>query len=121
MPSTGVPATQAPIHSGFGPTTTVGEVLEGNDLTGKVAIVTGGYAGIGLETTRALAKAGATVIVPARTQTKHVGLSAISHGRNRADWTYLIPVPSMASRVSFLPAVARYTSSSTTLASWLRR
>ena len=33
----------------------------------KTAIVTGGYSGIGLETTRALAEAGATVIVPART------------------------------------------------------
>ena len=70
MPTTGVASTQAPIHSGFGPTTTAREVLEGIDLTGKVAIVTGGYAGIGLETTRALAEAGATVIVPARTADK---------------------------------------------------
>lgn len=36
------------------------------DLKGKIAIVTGGYSGIGLETTRALAEAGASVIVPAR-------------------------------------------------------
>src|SRR5258705_9139285 len=61
---------QAPIHSGFGPTTTARETLRGMDLRGKVAIVTGGYAGIGLETTRALAGAGATVIVPARSQDK---------------------------------------------------
>lgn len=61
---------QAPIPSGFGPTTTVQEVIAGIDLTGKVAIVTGGYAGIGLETTRVLAAAGATVIVPARTPDK---------------------------------------------------
>lgn len=33
-------------------------------------MVTGGYAGIGLETTRTLAEAGATVIVPARTPDK---------------------------------------------------
>ena len=33
-------------------------------------MVTGGYAGVGLETTRALAAAGATVIVPARTPDK---------------------------------------------------
>jgi NAD(P)-dependent dehydrogenase (short-subunit alcohol dehydrogenase family) len=36
------------------------------DLGGSLAIVTGGYSGIGLETTRALAGAGATVVVPAR-------------------------------------------------------
>ena len=61
---------QAPIHSGFGPTTTARETLHGIDLRDKVAIVTGGYSGIGLETTRALAEAGATVIVPARTPDK---------------------------------------------------
>jgi NAD(P)-dependent dehydrogenase (short-subunit alcohol dehydrogenase family) len=70
MPTTGARTAQAPIHSGFGPTTTAREVLAGIDLTGKVAIVTGGYAGIGLETTRALSEAGATVIVPARTPDK---------------------------------------------------
>jgi NAD(P)-dependent dehydrogenase (short-subunit alcohol dehydrogenase family) len=70
MPATGVPTTQAPIGSGFGPTTTARQVLEGIDLTDRVAIVTGGYTGIGLETTRALAEAGATVIVPARTPEK---------------------------------------------------
>jgi NAD(P)-dependent dehydrogenase (short-subunit alcohol dehydrogenase family) len=42
----------------------------GLDLSGKIAIVTGGYSGVGLETTRALAEAGATVIVPARTPEK---------------------------------------------------
>jgi NAD(P)-dependent dehydrogenase (short-subunit alcohol dehydrogenase family) len=65
-----MPTTQAPIHSGFGPTTTARQVLQGIDLTGKVAIVTGGYSGIGLETTRALAEAGAAVIVPARNADK---------------------------------------------------
>jgi NAD(P)-dependent dehydrogenase (short-subunit alcohol dehydrogenase family) len=34
------------------------------------AVVTGGYAGVGLETTRALSAAGASVIVPARTPDK---------------------------------------------------
>ena len=61
---------QAPLHSGFGPNTTAREVLRGHDLMGKTAIVTGGYSGIGLETTRALAEAGVTVIVPARTPAK---------------------------------------------------
>src|SRR5437588_13001095 len=58
---------QAPIHSGFGELTTAREVVGKLDLSGAVAIVTGGHAGIGLETTRALAGAGTTVIVGART------------------------------------------------------
>ncbi|MBZ5667426.1 MAG: SDR family NAD(P)-dependent oxidoreductase [Acidobacteriia bacterium] len=65
-----MPSKQAPIYSGFKPTTTAREALRGIDLSGKAAIVTGGYSGIGLETTRALAEAGATVIVPARTPEK---------------------------------------------------
>jgi NAD(P)-dependent dehydrogenase (short-subunit alcohol dehydrogenase family) len=65
-----MPSKQAPIDSGFGPANTTRQVLKGTDLTGKVAIVTGGYSGIGLETTRALAEAGATVVAPARTPDK---------------------------------------------------
>ncbi|KQX46839.1 oxidoreductase [Paenibacillus sp. Root444D2] len=61
---------QAPIHSGFGPRTTAKEALGGEDLRGKVAIVTGGYSGLGLETSRVLAESGATVIIPARTPEK---------------------------------------------------
>ncbi|MEU7790585.1 SDR family NAD(P)-dependent oxidoreductase [Amycolatopsis sp. NPDC049159] len=57
---------QHKIGSGFGATSTAAEVLDGIDLTGKLALVTGGYSGIGLETTRALANAGAHVVVPAR-------------------------------------------------------
>lgn len=57
---------QHKIGSGFGATSTADDVLHGIDLTGKLAIVTGGYSGLGLETTRALIKAGAHVVVPAR-------------------------------------------------------
>ncbi|NBD23103.1 oxidoreductase [Paenibacillus glycinis] len=57
---------QAPIGSGFGASTTAVEVMKGIDLTGKIAIVTGGYSGIGLETVRAFCSAGAKVMVPAR-------------------------------------------------------
>ena len=61
---------QQPIGSGFNAQATTEEVIKGIDLTGKTAIVTGGYAGIGLETTRVLAAAGAAVIVPARDTAK---------------------------------------------------
>ena len=59
-------ALQQPLTSGFGATTTASEVINGIDLSGKTAIVTGGNTGLGLETTRVLAAAGAKVIVPAR-------------------------------------------------------
>lgn len=57
---------QHPIPSGFGAQTTAREVIGERRLDGKTAIVTGGYAGLGAETTRVLAAAGARVIVPAR-------------------------------------------------------
>jgi len=65
-----VPTEQKPINSGYGMRTEAHEALGGRRLDGKVAIVTGGYSGLGLETTRALAEAGAIVIVPARTPDK---------------------------------------------------
>jgi NAD(P)-dependent dehydrogenase (short-subunit alcohol dehydrogenase family) len=61
---------QKPIQSGFNAKTAAAEILRGTDLSGKIAVVTGGYSGIGTETTRALAAAGATVIVPARSAEK---------------------------------------------------
>jgi NAD(P)-dependent dehydrogenase (short-subunit alcohol dehydrogenase family) len=61
---------QMPIASGFGAHTTAREVIGERRLDGTTAIVTGGYAGIGLETTRVLAAAGAHVIVPARDRAK---------------------------------------------------
>ena len=54
---------QRPIGSGFNAASTASDVIKGINLSGKVAIVTGGNAGIGLETTKMLAAAGATVIV----------------------------------------------------------
>ncbi|WP_373491082.1 oxidoreductase [Parasphingorhabdus sp.] len=63
-------ADQKPLGSGFHAKSEPHEILAGIDLTGKTAIVTGGYSGIGLETTRALADAGATVIVPVRDPVK---------------------------------------------------
>ncbi|MFE9116644.1 SDR family NAD(P)-dependent oxidoreductase [Streptomyces sp. NPDC007172] len=57
---------QHSIGSGFGARSTTADVLAGIDLAGKLAVVTGGYSGIGLATTRALAGAGAHVVVPSR-------------------------------------------------------
>lgn len=59
-------ALQHPINSGFDAASTTSDVIKRIDLHGKTAIVTGGYAGIGVETVKALVSAGATVIVPAR-------------------------------------------------------
>ncbi|MCW2752128.1 MAG: entA [Aeromicrobium sp.] len=57
---------QEPIGSEFDTHSTVDDVLGGVDLTGKLALVTGGYSGIGMVTTQALVAAGAEVVVPAR-------------------------------------------------------
>jgi NAD(P)-dependent dehydrogenase (short-subunit alcohol dehydrogenase family) len=50
----------------FGATTTATEIVDGVDLSGKRAVITGGASGIGLETARALASAGAEVTLAVR-------------------------------------------------------
>jgi NAD(P)-dependent dehydrogenase (short-subunit alcohol dehydrogenase family) len=57
---------QHPLPSGFSARSTATEVLAGIDLTGRTAMVTGGYSGLGIETVAALHTVGARVIVPAR-------------------------------------------------------
>ena len=57
---------QQPLETGFGSKPEASEVMSGIDLSGKVALVTGGYSGIGVETVRALTDAGAEVFVPSR-------------------------------------------------------
>ena len=47
---------QKPTDSGFGAKTEPSEVMEGINLVGKTIVVTGGYSGIGLETSRAFSK-----------------------------------------------------------------
>src|SRR3954454_21747598 len=54
------------IPTPFGHDSTAAEVIAGIDLTGKGAIVTGGSSGIGVETARALASAGAEVTLAVR-------------------------------------------------------
>ena len=57
---------QTPIKSGFHSKTNADEITNVIDLNEKIAIVTGGYSGIGLETTRELVATGAKVIIPAK-------------------------------------------------------
>jgi NAD(P)-dependent dehydrogenase (short-subunit alcohol dehydrogenase family) len=57
---------QQPIGSGFTAASTAADVVKGIDLSGRNVIVTGGHVGLGLETTRALAGAGASVVVGTR-------------------------------------------------------
>lgn len=54
----------------FGFESTTDDVLAGRDLAGKTAVVTGGTSGIGTETARALAAAGANVVITARDSAK---------------------------------------------------
>jgi NAD(P)-dependent dehydrogenase (short-subunit alcohol dehydrogenase family) len=78
---------------------TTAEVLAGVDLGCKLAVVTGGYSGLGLATTRALAGAGATVVVPARRP--HVakeGLSGLDAEVDELDLADLESVNAFADR-----------------------
>ena len=78
---------QAKLGSGLDPKSEPCDILTGKDLTGKVAVVTEGYSGIGLETTRALAAAGAKVYVPVRNVDKAAEtLATIERGE-------VIPLP----------------------------
>ncbi len=54
------------ISTPFGATSTAMDVIEGVDLSGRRAIVTGASSGIGVETARALAHAGAEVVLAVR-------------------------------------------------------
>ncbi|MEV4134981.1 SDR family NAD(P)-dependent oxidoreductase [Dactylosporangium sp. NPDC049742] len=62
------------MNGNLGAKTTAAEVIDGVDLSGRTAIVTGGASGIGTETTRALAAAGARVIVAVRDVAKAKGV-----------------------------------------------
>ncbi|CAN7616361.1 SDR family NAD(P)-dependent oxidoreductase [Agrobacterium tumefaciens] len=92
---------QKPLGSGFGARTTTSDVLSGIDLTGKRAIVTGGHSGLGLETTRALAAAGADVIVgsrnPEAAQTATLDLANVAV--DALDLSDLVSVDLFAKRV----------------------
>jgi NAD(P)-dependent dehydrogenase (short-subunit alcohol dehydrogenase family) len=73
----------------YGEQTTTDEVLEGVDLSGKVAVVTGASTGLGLETSRALAAAGAHVVLAVRSDDKgEASLAAIREQLPEASLEY---------------------------------
>ncbi|ODU07671.1 MAG: oxidoreductase [Pseudonocardia sp. SCN 72-86] len=57
---------QTRFTTSFGATTTAVEVLDGVDLRGRTAVVTGGSSGIGAETARVLTRSGARVVLAVR-------------------------------------------------------
>ena len=61
---------QEPIASPFDRDTPAEEVISGIDLTGKLAVITGGSTGLGKETARVLGKAGADIFIGARNVAK---------------------------------------------------
>ncbi|MGE3141685.1 MAG: oxidoreductase [Hyphomonadaceae bacterium] len=97
-----MPSPQAPLPSGFGFRTTAEEALAGRDLSGKVAIVTGGYSGLGLETTRVLTQAGAQVIAPARSPQKAAEALANIPGVEQAALDLMDPASIEAFAADFL-------------------
>lgn len=75
------------ITTPFGFHSTAHEVIEGVDLSGKRAIVTGGASGIGIETARALVNAGAHVTLAVRRPeaAESVAAQLRAEGRGRVD------------------------------------
>ena len=71
---------QRPLRSGFTAASTADDVIAGIDLSGRHVVVTGGHVGLGLETTRALSEAGATVTVGVRNPERAApALAGIDH------------------------------------------
>ncbi|MEE1744266.1 MULTISPECIES: SDR family NAD(P)-dependent oxidoreductase [unclassified Streptomyces] len=71
---------QQPLGSPFSAATPAEDIVADLHLSGTTAVVTGGYSGLGLETTRALTAAGARVIVPARRP--HIARAALQEVSN---------------------------------------
>lgn len=94
----------------FGARTAALEVVAGQDLHGREAIVTGGASGIGVETVRALAAAGARVVLAARNMAaaETVAAALRSETPGAVIETAALDLASLASVRSF---VARYVGS----------
>lgn len=93
---------QQPVGSGFGAAATAEDVIGNIDLSGKYAIVTGGYSGIGLETVRVLSAAGAKIIVTVRDRTKAAAALAGINNVEMEDMELMDPVSIDAFTSKFL-------------------
>jgi len=97
-----------PAREGLGHDTTADEVLEGIDLAGRLALVTGGSGGLGAETARALAAKGARVVLTARDLARG---EAVAKGirestGNDAVWVEALELGSLASVRAFAEGFA---------------
>ena len=70
-------------------TSTTNDVIAGRDLSGHNAVVTGGTAGLGYETARALASAGASVLLAGRNQNGSVARLRAATGSDKIDFAPL--------------------------------
>ncbi len=105
---------QHPLGTPFAPDATADDILAGLDLAGRNVIVTGGHAGIGLEVTRALSRAGASVSVGARDVERAAAAVADVAGVEVGQLDLIDPPsPSTLSPRAGWRAVDRSTSSST--------
>ena len=78
--------------SHFDATSTTDEVIEGISLAGKLAVVTGASSGLGVETSRVLAAAGAAVLMLARDEPKLVAAAAgFQHDAEQRTHPTLVP------------------------------
>ena len=68
--------------------TTTEDVIQGIDLTGRVALVTGASSGLGAETARVLASAGAAVTLTARDIPKVEKVAEEIRRRPAPRWTW---------------------------------
>jgi NAD(P)-dependent dehydrogenase (short-subunit alcohol dehydrogenase family) len=69
-PATGPPDHHVGQDAAMGPETTTDEVLDGVDLDGQTVLLTGASAGLGVETARALAAHGASLVLGVRDPAK---------------------------------------------------
>lgn len=95
-----------PISMPFNARSTAAEVVDGIDLTGRRVIVTGGASGIGIETARALAGAGAEVTLAVRNLAagERITRDIITTGRNEHVLAAPLDLADQASVASFTAA-----------------